>query len=367
MTLEVQFLHEGAQAPVKANTTDAGYDLFSTKRLPEYVIPPNGRQLVETDLAIAVPHGTYGRIAPRSGLAVKKGIHVGAGVVDEGYRGSIGILLWNLSNEPFIVKPGERVAQLILEKIDVDAPVTVVKTLSSTQRGAAGFGSSGTGIVPEKKEIGCSGEEKEDGSLKRKQTVEESDLVRVKRVKTEVGIKSGRIIMVRGPMFASKTTTLRAFAIRYGIAKKRCLIVKYAKDKRYSNDSELITHDMNRIQATCAVELLSEIPRTQLDESDVIFLDEAQFYEDLVNFCFAQSLKGKTILVAGLCSTWDQQPFPAMCCIAAHADEIISLKAVCTVCGEDAIYTKRIVSSTKLQLIGGANVYTARCRNCLEL
>ena len=106
------------------------------------MIPAGGRGVVKTDLSIACPAGTYARIAPRSGLAVKKGIDVGAGVVDADYRGNVGVVLFNLGTEDFVVDVGDRIAQLILEKVNM-APVVEVEELTETERGAGGFGSTG--------------------------------------------------------------------------------------------------------------------------------------------------------------------------------------------------------------------------------
>jgi dUTP pyrophosphatase len=106
------------------------------------VIPARGKGIVKTDLSIAIPHGTYARIAPRSGLAVKKFIDTGAGVVDEDYRGNVGVVLFNHSDEDFEVKQGDRVAQLILERI-MTPRVEEVESLDETTRGAGGYGSTG--------------------------------------------------------------------------------------------------------------------------------------------------------------------------------------------------------------------------------
>ena len=92
----------------------AGYDLSASA---DCVVPGRGRALVKTDISMACPEGTYGRIAPRSGLAWKKFIDVGAGVVDADYRGDVGVILFNFGDEDFVVNPGDRVAQLILEKV----------------------------------------------------------------------------------------------------------------------------------------------------------------------------------------------------------------------------------------------------------
>ena len=97
---------------------------------------------MKTDLAIAIPHGTYARVAPRSGLAVKNFIDTGAGVVDEDYRGNIGVVLFNPSAVDFAVKQGDRVAQLILERI-MTPEVQEVAELDDTTRGANGYGSTG--------------------------------------------------------------------------------------------------------------------------------------------------------------------------------------------------------------------------------
>jgi deoxyuridine 5'-triphosphate nucleotidohydrolase len=105
-------------------------------------VPARGKALVDTQLSIAVPEGTYGRIAPRSGLAAKHSIDTGAGVIDADYRGTVMVLLFNYGEQDFAISAGDRVAQLILEKI-VMAPLRQVDDLDVTSRGAGGFGSTG--------------------------------------------------------------------------------------------------------------------------------------------------------------------------------------------------------------------------------
>ena len=102
-----------------------------------------------TDLSIACPPGTYGRVAPRSGLTVKNGIHVGAGVIDADYRGPVGVVLFNLGQEDFVIQVGDRIAQLILEKVCI-ATVEEVDELDSTVRGSGGFGSTGISEILKK-------------------------------------------------------------------------------------------------------------------------------------------------------------------------------------------------------------------------
>jgi dUTP pyrophosphatase len=140
--LQVVLLKPNSIAPTRQSPGAAGYDLHAAE---EVTIAPGERALVKTGLQIAVPVGTYGRIAPRSSLALRNAIDVGAGVIDSDYRGEVGVLLFNLSRDPeasFTVHVGDRIAQLILEKIETP-PVRVVTSLTATERGAGGFGSTG--------------------------------------------------------------------------------------------------------------------------------------------------------------------------------------------------------------------------------
>lgn len=105
-------------------------------------IHAKNKALVSTSLAIAVPLGTYGRVAPRSGLASKHFLDIGAGVIDADYRGEVKVLMFNFSDVDYQVKQGERIAQLVLERI-VTPDVVEVDSLEASVRGAGGFGSTG--------------------------------------------------------------------------------------------------------------------------------------------------------------------------------------------------------------------------------
>merc|ERR1711913_274827 len=140
MGLQVAKLTEKAIIPTKGSQAAAGYDLYSAY---DYVIPARGKVLAKTDIQVKVPHGTYGRVAPRSGLAWKNHIDIGAGVVDEDYRGNVGVVMFNHADTEFIVKKGDRVAQLVCEKIAYP-DIEVLETLDETVRGEGGFGSTGT-------------------------------------------------------------------------------------------------------------------------------------------------------------------------------------------------------------------------------
>ncbi|VDK77642.1 unnamed protein product [Litomosoides sigmodontis] len=132
-------LSENAQIPTYGSEWAAGADLYSAY---DCVVPAKGKASVGTDLEVEIPRGYYGRVAPRSGLAVKKFIDVGAGVVDSDYRGHLNVVLFNFGSEDFQVKKGDRIAQLICEKIS-HCKFVEVKMLEKSGRGTDGFGSTG--------------------------------------------------------------------------------------------------------------------------------------------------------------------------------------------------------------------------------
>ncbi|CAF0856061.1 unnamed protein product [Rotaria sp. Silwood1] len=132
-------LSEYAFPPMKGSAYAAGWDLRSAY---DYILPARGKITAQTDIQIAVPDGCYGRVAPRSGLAAKFGIDTGAGVIDADYRGNVGVVLFNHNDSDFTIKRGDRIAQLICEKIEM-AELVEEEKLDETVRGSNGFGSSG--------------------------------------------------------------------------------------------------------------------------------------------------------------------------------------------------------------------------------
>lgn len=137
--LEVMCINEHAKLPKRGSPLSAGYDLSAAE---EKTIEVGGRAVVQTGLKMKIPEGCYGRVAPRSGLAVRNGINTGAGVIDADYRGEVGVVLFNHGTTDFKVNIGDRIAQLILEHICL-AEVEKVDQLDDTQRGEGGFGSTG--------------------------------------------------------------------------------------------------------------------------------------------------------------------------------------------------------------------------------
>ena len=130
-----------AIAPTRVEVGAAGYDLSACE---DKIIPAGKWDKVDTGIAVEFPSYCYGRVAPRSGLAFKKGISVGAGVIDSSYRGTIQVILFNHGSEAFVVKSGDRIAQLIFEKIYTpELEEVTIETLTTTDRGTGGFGSTG--------------------------------------------------------------------------------------------------------------------------------------------------------------------------------------------------------------------------------
>lgn len=131
-----------AVIPTRAELGAAGYDLVSVE---DVVIQPHTKAIVDTGLVFEMPYDCYGRIAPRSGLAAKHSIDVLAGVVDASYRGVVKVILINHADKQFTVKKGDRIAQIIFERIFTPSlsEVPTLKSLSLTERGSGGFGSTG--------------------------------------------------------------------------------------------------------------------------------------------------------------------------------------------------------------------------------
>lgn len=135
-------LRQDAVLPVQAYAGDAGLDLVSCERL---VLPPGSRAVVGTGIAVAIPAGHAGLVVPRSGLAARDGLSIvnAPGLVDSGYRGELKVILLNTdARAPFTVEPGMRIAQLVLVPVPA-VTIREVDSLSRSERGDSGFGSSG--------------------------------------------------------------------------------------------------------------------------------------------------------------------------------------------------------------------------------
>ena len=142
--VQIKVVNKGNQPLPKYQTAQsAGMDLRANIDAP-VLLKPLDRKLIPTGLHIALPEGYEAQIRPRSGLAIKKGITVinTPGTIDPDYTGDVGVILVNISNEDFVVQPGDRIAQMVINKFE-QAKFEVVEELDETERGEGGFGHTG--------------------------------------------------------------------------------------------------------------------------------------------------------------------------------------------------------------------------------
>ncbi len=137
-TLHIQKLDPAARVPVRAYEHDAGLDLFSLER---HTLAPGEGRVFKTGIALEIDPGYVGLVWDRSSMG-KRGIKTLGGVIDSGYRGEVGVILWNLSKEPQEIQAGDKIAQLLIQPVSTPA-TREVELLSRSDRGSGGFGSSG--------------------------------------------------------------------------------------------------------------------------------------------------------------------------------------------------------------------------------
>ena len=172
-------------------------------------------------------------------------------------------------------------------------------------------------------------------------------------------------------MFSGKSTELARRIRRHKVANRQCLVVKYAGDTRYEDESgtsakgHVITHDRQSLAAVpCS--RLADVANI-VHAFDVVGVDEGQFFGDLAECCEAWARAGKTVIVAALDATFQREPFNDVLSLVPIAEEVTKLSAVCARCGDDAAFTKRVnTESKRLELIGGAECYAASCRRCFD-
>jgi len=174
----------------------------------------------------------------------------------------------------------------------------------------------------------------------------------------------GRIEVITGPMFSGKSEELIRRLKRARIARQRVACYKPDIDLRYHRTA-IASHSSQTHEAStvATVEELKAALFPQLDEVDVIGIDEAQFFDTrLVPLVLELVHLGKRIVIAGLDTTFNAEPFGPIPALMAVADEVSKLSAVCMVCGQPAIHTQRLGQSQELVVVGAAGVYEARCR-----
>jgi thymidine kinase len=175
-----------------------------------------------------------------------------------------------------------------------------------------------------------------------------------------MSLSVGRIELIIGPMFAGKTTELMRRIERAKLARRRCVLMKYNRDTRYSNDN-IATHDLKTHTAVPCDHLMDHFERCL--EYDTVGVDEGQFFPDLIEFVECLSEQGKTVIVAGLDGDFQRKPFGHIVELISRSESLAKLSAVCTVTGDEASFTKRLTDSKELEVIGGADIYTAASRS----
>ena len=177
---------------------------------------------------------------------------------------------------------------------------------------------------------------------------------------TESG--EGKIELIIGPMFSGKSTRLIEQMRKYVYKAKKTIMVKYYADQRYSEKSEVVTHDLIKYDSINCKLLRNSFDT--LKQYDVIGIDEGQFFADLVEVCEELALVGKIILIAALNGDFRMEPFPVIQRIISKSDKIKLLKAYCFNCHKDAKFSLRIVQSNETVLIGAGEAYKPACREC---
>ncbi|KAG8640509.1 thymidine kinase [Manihot esculenta] len=176
---------------------------------------------------------------------------------------------------------------------------------------------------------------------------------------------AGEIHVIMGPMFAGKTTSLLRRIKSEGNNGRNVAMVKSSKDTRYAKDS-VVTHDGLKFPCWALPDLASfqqKIGDDAYQKIDVIGIDEAQFFEDLYDFCCkAADHDGKTIIIAGLDGDYLRRSFGSVLDIIPLADTVTKLTARCELCGKRAFFTLRKTEEIQTELIGGADVYMPVCR-----
>jgi thymidine kinase len=175
----------------------------------------------------------------------------------------------------------------------------------------------------------------------------------------------GWIEVITGSMFSGKSEELIRRLRRAQIARQKVQIFKPAFDDRYAEE-EIVSHSEMRIPSV-TVSNSAELLRRVADDTEVVGIDEAQFFDnDLPSACVDLAGRGKRIVVAGLDTDYLARPFEPMPHLMAIAEYVTKTHAICMVCGNPASHTQRLVVSDERLLLGASGTYEARCRRCFD-
>jgi len=178
--------------------------------------------------------------------------------------------------------------------------------------------------------------------------------------------KIGWIEVISGPMFSGKSEELIRRIRRAEIARQRVQIFKHAMDARYDADS-IVSHSRQSLPSV-AVSSSAEILDRTADRTELVALDEAQFFDDaVVDICGRLADQGKRVVVAGLDLDYRGRPFGPMPALMCHAEYVTKQLAICVVCGNPAAFTQRLTRSRDQIQVGASGMYEARCRHHFEI
>ncbi len=183
--------------------------------------------------------------------------------------------------------------------------------------------------------------------------------------------KSGFLEVIAGPMYSGKTEELIRLVKRASIGKKKVQVYKHAIDTRYGKDKKVFSHagvSFKSYLITDASQILQKLHKN----TQIVAIDEAQWFGvDLIPVIMELVEKGIYVVVSGLAMTYDRQPFAPMPTLMAIADKTTKLSAICSICGDDAVFHKRINTDKDINpldadpaLVGRSDAYEARCRKC---
>jgi thymidine kinase len=175
----------------------------------------------------------------------------------------------------------------------------------------------------------------------------------------------GRIELIIGCMYSGKTTELMRQIMRYKTLNKKIMIITHSMDTRYSDAGNIATHNKETMNAVPMTILENAFSLDLFRESEIIFIEEAQFFPDLVSFTtIAANKHNKTVIVCGLDGDFQLKPFEQVVQLIPQAERVQKFNALCKKCGDgtEACFSKRIVSSSERELVGSDGVYEAVCR-----
>jgi len=175
-------------------------------------------------------------------------------------------------------------------------------------------------------------------------------------------IQGGKIKLILGPMFSGKSTRLVETVRKYTYKNKKTVLVNFIDDKRYSENSQIVTHDLNKYDSL-SCKMLGEIYDI-IKNYDVIGIDEGQFYSDVVNISEKLAYNGKIVIIAALSGNFKMEPFETVSKLISKADKIKLMKAYCFYCQRTAGFSLRTVCSDQEILIGAGEAYRPVCKKC---